>query len=93
MEYYSKYLSKSPACKKIIENKGDAAQFQYDYQIEDGKARIIASRYYNKANKLLCSDKDVGKDINKSWMKIGRMSQMEKIHYDLVTRYKVVVPK
>lgn len=85
-------LSKYQACKHGIDKKGDVAQYQRDYQIEDGKYRIMAIRYYNKADEMLCTDKDVGKDVYKSWVKIDRRSQMETVNYDLVTKYKVVVP-
>ncbi|MDR3581343.1 MAG: hypothetical protein P4L44_15390 [Oryzomonas sp.] len=87
-------LSKYPACKQSIDKKGGAAHYQHDYQIEDGKARIAAIRFYNKDNEMLCTDKDMGKNaVDRSWKKIGRHSQMENIYYDLVTRYKIVVPK
>jgi hypothetical protein len=86
-------LSKYPTCKQSIDKMGDVAQYQQDYQIEDGKARLIAVRYYTKSDKVLCTDKDMGKEVNKSWVKITRNSPMQDIYYDLVTKYKVVVPK
>jgi hypothetical protein len=92
-KYATQTLSKYPACKQSIGKKGDVAQYQHDYQIEAGKAKISAARFYNKDNEMLCTDKDVGKEVNKSWMKIGRHSQMENIYYDLVTKYKINVPK
>lgn len=87
-------ISKYPACKQSIDKKGDAAYYQHDYQIEDGKGRITGIRFYNKNNEMLCTDKDMGKNVvNKPWIKIGRHSRMENIYYDLVTKYKIVVPK
>jgi hypothetical protein len=85
-------LLKFPTCKQSIDKKGDVAQYQQDLEIEEGKASIIESRYYNKANEMLCTDKDLGKRV-KSWTKIPRHSRMGKIYYDLVTKYKIVVPK
>jgi len=86
-------LAKYQACKQNIEKKGDPIQFQNDFQIENGKIKQIAKRYYNKANEILCTDKDAGKDFNSSWTKIQRNSQAEKEYYDLITKYKIIVPK
>jgi hypothetical protein len=85
-------IAKNQACKQSIATKGEAAQAQVDYQIEGGKSRGAAKRYYNKSNDLLCTNKDLGeKDFNTSWNKIVRHSPMEEALYDLVNRYKVTV--
>jgi len=85
-------LSKHPACATSIDKKGGVVQCQVDYQIEGGKSRGVGRRYYNKANELLCTDKDLGKDrFGTSWNKIERNSPMQNAYYDLVTRYHVIL--
>lgn len=85
-------LSKHEVCKGNIATKGDVTQFQLDYQIEKGKFRGVAKRYYNKDNKLICTHIDTGTEFDKSWSKILRGSPMQQAQYDLVTKYKVKFP-
>ena len=82
-------IKKYEACKQNIEKKGNVTQYQVDYQIEKGKYRGVALRYYNKANEIVCTDKDMGNEFNTSWNKIVRGSPIQQSHYDLVTKYKV----
>jgi hypothetical protein len=85
-------IMKHPACKQNIAKKGDVTHYQLDYQIEEGKFRGAAKRYYNKANELLCTDKDTGTEFNTSWNKITRGSPIQQAQYDLVTKYKIKMP-
>lgn len=85
-------LSKHQVCKQTIAKKGNVTQYQLDYQIENGKFRGVTKRYYNKANELLCTDKDTGSEFNTSWNKIVRGSPIQQAQYDLVTKYKVKFP-
>ena len=85
-------LSKHQVCKQNIAKKGNVTQYQLDYQIENKKYRGVAKRYYNKANELLCTDKDTGSEFNTSWNKILRGSPIQQAQYDLVTKYKVKFP-
>lgn len=85
-------LSKHQACKQNIEQMGNVTQYQMDYQIEKGKFRGVAKRYYNKANKLICKDKDTGNEFKSNWSVILRGSPMQQAQYDLVTKYKVKFP-
>ncbi len=82
-------INKYEACKQGIAKKGDVAHYVMDLQMERGKYRGVAIRYYNKANEMICSDKDLGKDFNTSWQKILRGSPLQQTHYDLVTKYKL----
>ncbi len=82
-------LSKHPVCKKALEKKGEVTHYQLDYQIETGKFRGIAKRYYNKGDELLCTDKDTGSVFNTAWYKILRGSPIEQAKYDLATKYQV----
>ena len=93
VENDTKALSKYKACKNGIEQYGNVAQFQVDYQIENNKKfRGVSKRYYNKDNKLLCTDKDLGPDdFNAGWHDMVRHSPIEKAYYDLVTNYKIVI--
>lgn len=92
--YNTNAISKHEACKKSVSKKGAVAQLQIDYQVESGKKyRGVAKRYYNNNNELLCTDKDTGSDFKTSWEKIRRGSPMQQALYDLVTRYKVNIPK
>lgn len=88
-QYYSKHLSKYPVCQKKISNKGDATHHQIDFEIKNGKFRTVAKRNYNKANKLLCTDKDMGTELDKSWQDIPYQSPMYFREYELVTKYKL----
>lgn len=83
-------LSKHPACKDKIAKNGGVAEYQVDYEIDSGKKfRGVAIRYYNKANKLVCTDKDTGNDFKSAWYDISSSSAMQKARQDLMTRYKV----
>lgn len=90
--FISAELSKHEVCKQNIEKMGNVTQYQLDYQIEKGKFRGTAKRYYNKANKLLCTDKDTANEFKKTWGVILRGSPIQQAQYDLVTKYKVKFP-
>ena len=88
--YTNAELSKHPECKDNIAKNGNITQYQLDYQIEGGKKfRGVAKRYYNKANKLVCTDKDTGNEFKSEWKNIMRGSPMQQAQYDLLTKYKV----
>jgi hypothetical protein len=86
-------LSKYEVCRENIAKKGKVTQFQLDYQLEKStlKYRGVATRYYNKDNKLICTGKNTGKEFKSDWSKIQRGSPMQKAHYDLVTKYKIKI--
>ena len=88
-KYYTKHLSKYPACEKSISSKGEATHHQMDFEVQKGKFRIIAKRNYNKDNELLCTDKDMGTELDKSWQEIKYQSPMYFREYELVTKYKL----
>ena len=85
-------ISKHKVCKENIAKKGNVTQYQLDYEVEKGKYRGAAKRYYNKANELLCTDKDTGDAFKTTWNKILRGSPIQDAQYDLVTKYKVKFP-
>jgi hypothetical protein len=87
--YYSKHLSKYPVCQKSMSSKGEATHHQMDFEIKNGKYRTVAKRNYNKANELLCTDKDMGTELDKSWQEITYQSPMYFREYELVTKYKL----
>lgn len=96
-------VAKHKACKEKIAKKGGLSYIQADYQIEkvkyEGKAKIkkthdlrfrkVAERYYNKANEVLCTDKDLEGEMDGSWSTVRRASLPQQAFYDLVTKYKV----
>jgi hypothetical protein len=86
---YTKHLSQYPACRKNIEKKGDVAYHQIDFQIEKGNYRLVAKRNYNKNNELVCTDKDMGTELDNSWHDIAYGSPMYERHYLLVTKYNL----
>lgn len=86
---YTKHLSQYPACQKNILEKGDATHHQIDFEIQNGKFRTVAKRNYNKDNKLLCTDKDMGTEFDKSWQDIIYQTPMYFREYELVTKYKL----
>jgi hypothetical protein len=86
---YTKHLLKYPVCEKNISDKGDVTHHQIDFEIQNGKYRTVAKRNYNKANKLLCTDKDMGTELDKSWRDIPYQSPMYFREYELVTKYKL----
>lgn len=88
-KYYTKHLSKYPACEKSIATKGDATHHQMDFEIQKGKFRIVAKRNYNKEGVLLCTDKDMGTELDKSWQEIKYQSPMYFREYELVTKYNL----
>ncbi len=88
-QYYSKHLSKYPACQKNISSKGEATHHQIDFEIQKGKFRTVAKRNYNKAGELLCTDKDMGTEFDKSWQDIPYQSPMYFREYELVTKYNL----
>ena len=88
-KYYTKHLSKYPGCEKNITSKGEATYHQIDFEIQKGKFRTVAKRNYNKANELLCTDKDMGNELDKSWQEIKYQSPMYFREYELVTKYNL----
>jgi hypothetical protein len=86
-------ISKHQKCKQSIAKNGKATQMQLDYQLEKKtlKYRLVAERYYNKANIVLCTSKDTGNDLKSDWSKILRGSPMQRAQYDLVTKYKIKI--
>jgi len=88
-KYYSKHLSQYPVCQKNIAEKGEATHHQIDFEIKNGKFRTVAKRNYNKDNVLLCTDKDMGTDLDKTWHEIQYQSPMYFREYELVTKYNL----
>jgi len=88
-KYYTKHLSQYPACQKSISSKGDVTYHQIDLEIKNGKFRTVAKRNYNKSNKLLCTDKDMGTEFDTSWKEIPYQSPIYFREYELITKYKL----
>jgi len=86
---YTKHLSQYPDCKKGIEAKGEVTQHQLDFEIKGGKFRLVAKRNYNKDNVLVCTDKEMGTELDKSWKDIAYKTPMYERHYNLATKYKI----
>jgi hypothetical protein len=86
---YTKHLSQYPVCRDNIKKKGDVAYHKIDFEIKDGKYRTVAKRNYNKGNELLCTDKDMGKELDTKWYDIVYGSPMYSRHYLLVTKFKI----
>lgn len=87
---YNAHLQKFKACKDNLAKKGEVTYHQVDYEILDGKYRHLAKRNYNKNNEVVCTDKDMDKEFDLSWHRIGRKSPMEDTLYNLITKYKLV---
>ena len=88
-QYYTKYLTKFPACQKNIETMGPVTHHQIDFEIKQGNYRTVAKRNYNKDNQLVSTDKDMGADLDKAWHDIPYKSPMYFREYELVTKYKL----
>ena len=88
-KYYTKHLSEYPVCQQNILRKGNAAYHQTDFEIKEGEYRPVAKRAYSKSNDLLCTDKDMGTDLDKSWQEITYQSPMYFRYYEFVTKYKL----
>ena len=88
-KYYTKHLTQYPICQKNISDKGDAIHHQIDFEIKNGKFRTVAKRNYTKDGELLCTDKDMGKEFDKSWRAIEYGTPMYERHYLLTTKYKL----
>ena len=86
---YTKHLSEYPVCKSNISTKGDVTHHQVDLEIKGGKFRMVAKRNYNKANKLVCTDKDMGNELDRSWHEVEYKSPMYQRNYILSTKYKI----
>jgi hypothetical protein len=86
---YSKHLSQYPACKSNIEKLGNVTYHQLDFEIKGGKFRTVAKRNYTKDNKLVCTDRDTGKDLDKNWHEVEYKSAMYERYYNLATKYKI----
>jgi hypothetical protein len=86
---YTKHLSQYPECQKSIEKKGSVAFHQIDFEIKEGKWRMVAKRNYSKDKKLLCTDKDMGTELDKSWYEVEYKSPMYERYYIFVTKYKL----
>ena len=88
-KYYTAHLSEYPVCQQNILKKGNATYHQTDFEIKEGKYRPVAKRAYSKSNDLLCTDKDMGTDLDKSWQEITYQSPMYFRYYEFVTKYKL----
>jgi hypothetical protein len=88
-QYYTKHLTRYPACQKSISSKGEVAYHQIDLEIKKGKFRTVAKRNYNKANELLCTDRDMGSELDTTWQEIPYQSPIYFREYELVTKYKL----
>ena len=86
---YTKHLSQYPACKKNIAKKGEVTHHQIDLEIKEGNFRLVAKRNYNKKNELVCTDKEMGTELDKSWRDVKYQSPMYNRYYILVTKYKL----
>jgi hypothetical protein len=86
---YTKHLLIYHVCQQNILKKGDVTHHQIDFEIKGGKFRLIAKRNYTKDNELVCTDKDMGTEFDKSWHDIEYGSPMYSRHYDFVTKYKL----
>jgi len=86
---YTKHLMQYPACSKNIEKKGNVTYHKIDFEIKDGKFRTVAKRNYNKANELICTDRDMGTEFDKKWYEIIYKSPMYERHYIFVTKHKM----
>lgn len=86
---YSKHLMQYPGCSENIKQNGNVTYHKIDFEIKDGKFRTVAKRNYNKDNKLMCSDKDMGTEFDKKWYEIEYKSPMYERYYIFVTKYKL----
>jgi len=86
---YTKHLSQYPQCQKNISKMGDVTHHQIDFEIKKGKSRTVAKRNYNKDNKVLCTDKDMGNELDTSWQEIIYQTPMYFREYELVTKYNL----
>lgn len=88
-QIYTKKLSQYPACQQNIAKKGSVAYNQIDFEIKEGKFRLVSERNYNKADELVCTDKDMGTELDKSWKVIQKRSPMYERYYIFVTKFKL----
>lgn len=86
---YTKHLLQYPVCRENIEKKGSVVYHKIDFEIKGGKFRTVAKRNYNKDNELMCTDKDMGSELDKKWYDIEYGGPMYNRHYTLVTKYKI----
>ena len=86
---YTKHLNQFPACQKNIARKGEVTHHQLDFEIKEGKFRLLAKRNYNKKDELVCTDKDMNSELDKSWNDVKFRSPMSERYYIFVTKYKI----
>lgn len=89
LKAYQNNLAKYEVCKQNMDQYGEVTHHQIDYEIKKGQFRRVAKRNYNNDNKLICTDKDMGKDYDKTWHPITRRSPIEETYFHLVTKYKI----
>jgi hypothetical protein len=86
---YSKHLSQYPECRKNIEKLGNVTYHKMDFEIKEGKFRLVAKRNFNKANQIVCTDKEMGTEFDKSWKEVEPKSSMSERYYIFVSKYKL----
>ena len=86
---YTKHLKQYPACMKNIAEKGNVTHHQVDFEIKEGKWRMVAKRNYNKKDELVCTDKEMNNELDTRWYKITNHSPMSERYYIFVTKFKV----
>jgi hypothetical protein len=87
--HYTKHLQEFPACKAGIAAHGDVTEHRLDFQLKDGKFRLVAKRNYNVKHQLVCTDKDMGSELDTAWHDIGYKTPMYERYYNLATKYKI----
>lgn len=90
-EQYTKYLKKFPECAKNIETMGSVTHHKLDFEIRDGKYRTVAKRNYTGKEQLVCTDREMGSDLDTKWYEVEYRTPMYERHYRLVTKHKLVV--
>lgn len=86
---YTKHLSQYPACRDNIKAKGAVTYHKMDLEIKEGKFRTVAKRNYNKADELICTDKDMGTELDNKWYEIIQNSPMYNRYYIFVTKFNL----
>lgn len=86
---YTKHLSQYPECRKNIKQLGNVTYHKMDFEIKEGKFRLVAKRNFNKANQMVCTDKEMGTEFDKSWKEVEPKSPMSERYYIFVSKYKL----
>jgi len=88
-QFNTKHLAQYPVCKKGIEKKGEVTHAEMDFEMKGDKYRCTAIRNFNKKNELICTNKDMGEEVDTNWQDLLRNTAKYDMYYLFVSKHNL----